>query len=210
MIETMLESEPVTGGLGSDARLSGWKVELKEELDAALERGAGRWSRAIAAVGWIHLASSLLCQAIYAPEVQRDPRLVYVWIGELAVVLAGLRMTAGRGWFRSSPAIGVVVRLFGTFLILSFNLLMLNELLGWETRWYKPAWGTLSTFFFAALAWLFTPRMFIPAVQMYVTALLMIRFRHLDNLIYGVSWWLALMGISHRLRRRESWLGGDQ
>lgn len=121
-----------------------------------------------------------------------------------------MRMTAGRGWFRSSPAIGVVVRLFATFLILSFNLLMLNELLGWETRWYKPAWGTLSTFFFAALAWLFTPRLLIPAVQMYFTALLMIRFRHLENLIYGVSWWLALLGISYRVRRRERGLRADQ
>jgi hypothetical protein len=210
MIETMVEGERAAAGLRNDARLSDWKAELQEDLDVAFERGAWRWSRAIAAVGWIHLASSLLCQAIYAPDLRRDPRLVYVWIGELAVVLAALRLTAGRGWFRSSPAVGVVVRLFGTFLILSFNLLMLNELLGWETRWYKPAWGTLSTFFFAALAWLFTPRMFIPAVQMYFTALLMIRFRHLDNLIYGVSWWLALMGTSHRVRRRERALGADR
>ena len=210
MIETMVEEKRMTAELGSDARLLGWKADLKEELDAALERGEGRWSRAIAAVGWTHLASSLLCQAIYVPDLQRDPRLFYVWMGELAAVVLGLRMTAGRGWFRSSPAIGVVVRLFGTFLILSFNLLMLNELFGWETRWYKPAWATLSTFFFASLAWLFTPRMFIPAVQMYFTALLMIRFRHLDNLIYGVSWWLALMGISYRVRRRERWLEADQ
>ena len=81
--------------------------------------------------------------------------------------------------------------------------MMLNELLGWEMRWYKPAWGTLSTFYFASLAWLFTPRLFIPAVQMYFTALLMVRFRDADNLIYGVSWWLALMGIAYRVRLRE-------
>ena len=53
------------------------------------------------------------------------------------------------GMVASSPAIGVVTRFWGTFLILSFNLVMLNALMGWESRWYKPAWGTLSTFFFA-------------------------------------------------------------
>ena len=111
-------------------------------------------------------------------------------------MLAALRAIAGPGWMRSSPAIGVVTRLWGTFLILSFNLVMLNELIGWETRWYKPAWGTLSTFFLASLAWLFSPRLFIPAVQMYFTALLMVCFRDQDNLIYGVSWWLALLGIA--------------
>jgi hypothetical protein len=86
---------------------------------------------------------------------------------------------------------------------LSFNLVMLNALVGWESRWYKPAWGTLSTFFLASLAWLFSPRLFIPAVQMYFTALLMVRFKDQENLIYGVSWWLALLGIAQRIRRRE-------
>jgi hypothetical protein len=75
--------------------------------------------------------------------------------------------------------------------------------LGWEARWYKPAWGTLSTFFLASLAWLFSPRLFIPAVQMYFTALLMIGFRDQENLIYGVSWWIALLGISRAIRQRE-------
>ena len=94
-----------------------------------------------------------------------------------------------------------MTRLWATFLILSFNLVMLNALTGWESRWYKPAWGTLSTFFFAALAWLFTPRLFIPAVQMYLTALLMVRFKGYENLIYGVSWWLALLGVARAIRR---------
>ena len=91
-----------------------------------------------------------------------------------------------------------MTRLWGTFLILSFNLVMLNALTGWETRWYRPAWGTLSTFFFASLAWLFSTRLFIPAVQMYFTALLMLYFKDQDNLIYGVSWWIALLGIARR------------
>ena len=153
------------------------------------------------AVAWIHLSCFLACQVLYDPSVQRDPRLVFIWAGELAAVVAVLRVLVGAGWFGSSPSISVVTRLWATFLILSFNLVMLNALTGWESRWYKPAWGTLSTFFFAALAWLFTPRFFIPAVQMYFTALLMVRFKDYENLIYGVSWWLALLGIAWAIRR---------
>ncbi len=202
MANTLVEDERAAGRLGAGVQLEGWKAELREDLNRALEQGGGRWSRVIAAIGWIHLAGFLICQALYDPTLLRDPRVLYVWIGELAAVLATLRVVAGPGWMRSSPAIGVVVRLWGTFLILSFNVVMLNELLGWEMRWYKPVWGTLSTFFLASLAWLFTPRLFIPAVQMYFTALLMVRFPHAENLIYGVSWWLALMGIAHRVRLR--------
>ena len=208
MIETLVEEERPTSGFRLDAMLMDWKAGLRADLDGTFERGGGRWSRAIAAVAWIHLGSFLFCQAIYEPEVQRDPRLFYVWVGELAAVLIALRAIAGRGWMRSSPAIGVATRLWGTFLILSFNMVMLNELTGWETRWYKPAWGTLSTFFLASMAWLFSPRLFIPAVQMYFTALLMLYFKHADNLIYGVSWWLAMMGIARGVQTRERGQGG--
>ncbi|MGP0063102.1 MAG: hypothetical protein ACLQGP_05790 [Isosphaeraceae bacterium] len=205
MIESLAEVDD-----RPDARVSmivtnptAWRGLLRQDLDQAIVRGGGRWSRAMAAVAWIHLGIFAGCQALYDPGMQRDPRLVLLWGVELVAVLVALRAIAGRRWFASSPAIGVVTRLWGTFLILSFNLVMLNALTGWESRWYKPAWGTLSTFFFAALAWLFTPRFFIPAVQMYFTALLMVQFRNEENLIYGLSWWIALMGIAWTLRKRE-------
>jgi hypothetical protein len=140
---------------------------------------------------------------MYDPSLQRDPRLVLVWTGELVAVLTALRLIAGPGWLRSSSSVGLVTRLWGTFLILSFNLVMLNALTGWESRWYKPAWGTLSTCFLASLAWLFSARLLIPAVQMYFTALLMVYFKDYENLIYGVSWWIALLGIARGIRQQE-------
>jgi hypothetical protein len=203
MIESLVDGERAVGDLRSGRAISDWKAVLRTDLDAAFERGAGRWSRTIAAIAWIHLLSFVACQRLYDPTLQRDPRQLLIWLGELAAVLAALRGVAGPGWVKSSAAIGVVTRLWATFLILSFNLVMLNALLGWESRWYKPAWGTLSTFYLASLAWLFSPRLFIPAVQMYFTALLMVQFRHMENLIYGVSWWIALLGISRGIRRRE-------
>ena len=203
MIETLDEPERAVKGATTDAKFSGWRTELRQDLDDTFARGGGRWSRAIAAVAWIHLTSFLICQAITDPAILRDLRVMLVWFGELVAVLAAMRLIARPGWIRSSPAVGIVARLWCTFLILSFNLLTLNELLGWELRWHKPAWATLSTFFLASMAWLFTPKLFIPAVQMYFTALLMVRFREQENLIYGVSWWLALLGIAYGIRRRE-------
>jgi hypothetical protein len=200
-IESLAEDELAAGAVVIGARPAGWKVLLREDLDRTLEYGADRWSRALAAVAWIHLLCFAACQALYDPSVQRDPRLVFIWAGELAAVVAALRALVGPGWFGFSPSISVVSRLWATFLILSFNLVMLNALTGWESRWYKPAWGTLSTFLFAVLAWLFTPRFFILAVQMYFTALLMVRFRDCENLIYGVSWWLALLSVAWAIRR---------
>ena len=146
------------------------------------------------AVAWIHLVTFLACQVLHDPLVERDVRHLVLWIVELAAVILTMRRVAGLGWFWSSPAINVIARLWVTFLILSFNVATLNALTGWESLWFKASWGTLSTFLFAALAWLFTPKFLIPAVQMYFTALLMARFPDWNNLIYGVSWWLALMG----------------
>ncbi len=203
MLETMPEVEEDVEPIGGEARLLGWKEKLRADLDEALIKGGGRWSRAVAAIAWIHLVIFLGCQSIYDLERPRDPRHLLLWGAEFFAVLGALRLIGGRGWIRSSAAIGLITRFWGTFLILSFNVVSLNELMGWEVRWYRPAWGTISSFFLASMGWLFTPKMFIPAVQMYFTALLMLRYRDYDNLIYGVSWWLALMGISARLRRRE-------
>ena len=159
--------------------------------------------RALMTIAWIHLGIFLTCQAIYDHAFPYDIRLLGLWGVELFAVTDGDGTIAGPRWFAFSPAVGVVTRFWGRFLILSLNLVMLNALTGWEYRWYKPAWGTLSTFFFAAMAWLFTPRFFILAVQMYFTALLMVAFKDQDNFIYGLSWWIALMGIALTVRRRE-------
>ena len=205
MIESspVAEQEPGARSRPVEPSPEVWKDSLREDLARTIERGQGRWSRALAAVAWIHLACFLGCQALHDPSRQSDPRLVLVWGAELVAVIVAMRAIVGPRWFAASPAVGVVTRFWVTFLILSFNLVMLNALTGWESRWYKPAWGTLSTFFFASLAWLFTPRFFIPAVQMYFTALLMVYFKNTENLVYGVSWWLALLGIAWRVRQRE-------
>jgi hypothetical protein len=207
MVEQLLEPEESTEVLPSDASLLGWRNSLRDEVSQTIARGGGRWSRALMAVAWIHLIAFLGCHLLHEPAQGHvggaDPRHMLIWFLELVAVFVAMRLVAGKGWFWSPPAIKLITRLWVTLLILSFSVATLNATIGWETLWFKAAWGTLSTFFFATLAWLFTPWFFVPAVQMYFTALLIARFMDWNNVIYGVSWWIAMMGTAWVIRQRE-------
>jgi hypothetical protein len=207
MVEQLLEPVKRADVMSSDASLLAWREALREELSETIVRGSGRWSRALMAVAWIHLTAFLACHLLHEPArgsgSGSDPRHMLIWFLELVAVFVAMRLTAGKGWFWSPPAIKLITRLWVTLLILSFSVATLNATIGWETLWFKAAWGTLSTFFFATLAWLFTPWFFVPAVQMYITALLIARFMHWNNVIYGVSWWIAMMGVAWVVRQRE-------
>jgi hypothetical protein len=203
MIEPVTEPDPFARELTVEEVMRDWKGALGAELDRAIVQGRGRWSRALVVVASIHLATFVACQIVHDPLVERDVRHLVLWVAELVAVIVAMRKVAGLGWFWSSPAINIIARLWVTFLILSFNVATLNALTGWESLWFKASWGTLSTFLFAAMAWLFSSKFLIPAVQMYFTALLMARFPDWNNLIYGVSWWLALMGTAWVVRIRE-------
>ncbi|MDE2508338.1 MAG: hypothetical protein KGM43_14085 [Planctomycetota bacterium] len=181
-----------------------WK-EWRAELVADMLRVAARdhWGLALMAVGWIHLAFFLVMQALFARGERGSILFLSLWAGELAANLFALRSIAGRGWIRSTPLAGLLARIWATFLILSFNVVSLNQLSGWQTDWFKPIWATLSTFGFAATAYITSVWMFVPAVQMYFTGLLMTAFPGWNYAIYGVSWCLALQGVGLTLERRR-------
>ena len=180
---------------------SSWRTQFHNELDRSAARG--RWGLALMVVGWVHLAGFLACQAIYQRDVRSDPRHPALWFLEFGAILVVFRLVSGPGWWRASPAGALIVRIWGTFLILTFNLATYNTLTGWEMDWFKPVWTTLSTFGFASMAWLIDLRFLILAVQMYLTGLLMIRFPHQNYAIYGVSWWAALQSVGFVLERRR-------
>jgi hypothetical protein len=203
MIQMLVEEAEPASESAVQVAAADWKAILRSELDRAIVDGAGRWSRALQAVACIHLAAFTVCQLLQDPSRHADPRHILVWLIELGAVFVAMRIFGGKGWLGSSQAVHLVGRLWLTFLILSFSLATLNGLIGWETRWYRAAWGTLSSFLFATLAWLFTPRYLIFAVWMYFTALLMARYGEWSYLIYGGSWWLALTVIAWRVRMRE-------
>jgi len=197
-----LDEEPGSSLAMGMPDLRAWKQALIEDLNQSTVRE--RLATGLAGVGCIHLVSFALCQAIYEPSGRADLRQPVLWLLELIAILVFLRRSIGRGWTRSSKAINLVAKLWTTFLILSFNLVTLNAVTGFELAWYKPVLATLSTFLLASLAWLFTPWLFVPAVQMSLTGLLMIRLPDEAFLVYGVSWWIALLGVAYCLKRNRA------
>lgn len=184
-----------------------WRAAFLADLDRDAARG--RWGLALIVVGWLHLAAFLACHAIYQADIRSDLRHPALWALEVASVIAAFRKVSGPGWWRASPAAGLLVRIWGTFLILTFNVATYNSLTGWSLDWFKPVWTTLSTFGFATMAWLIDLRFLVVAVQMYLTGLVMIRYPHQNYWIYGLSWWAALQAIGFTLEaRRRSADGG--
>lgn len=179
--------------------LDRWRSALRNDMSRELDDP--RWPRALVGVAITHLAACLVCQWLAEPVSRRDLRYLAIWFVELVAVFVVMRRLAGRHWIRRCAAINLVAKLWTTFLILSFNVVSLNSLVGIEHPWFKAVWGTLSTFLFASLAWLFTPLFFIPAVQMWATGLLMAAFDPYAYAIYGASWCLALCGIAFNIRR---------
>lgn len=174
--------------------LLGWRESAQRD----------RWSVVLPAIGWIHLAFFIICQWLYSRGDRSPIRFPALWFAELVCVAAAIRAIAGPGWSKRSPIAGFAVRVWCTFLILSFNVASLNTLTGFGVDWFKPVWATLSTFGFASMAYITTPWFFVPAVQMYFTGLLMASFPQYNYIIYGLSWWLALNLIGatvHRLAR---------
>lgn len=179
-----------------------WREALLADLrEAGLRRS---WGRALRAVGWVHLGFFLACQAVYNWGDRSAPLTLSLWALELIAVLGTMRRVAGRGWFRESPGVGLVLRIWVTFLILSFNVASLNSLTGWGVDWFKPTWCSLASFGFATLAWLFGIRFLIWAVQMYFTGLLMVQFPDWNYVINALSWLVIFQSIGRGLERQRA------
>ena len=182
--------------------LSEWKPRLVADLERVALRD--RWGLGLMVVGWSHLAFFLLEQALFTAGIVSRPLFVALWGAELVANIVLFGRVVGRGWSRATPLAGIMVRLWATFLILSFNVASLNTMTGWSLDWFKPVWATLSTFGFMMMAYLINPRYFALAVQMYFTGLLMALFPAWNYLIYGLSWWASLQGVGVILERRRA------
>ena len=178
-----------------------WRSVLGADLRAlALRRP---WGQALMAIGWVHLGFFLVCQAVYSMGNRSPVLWLVLWAAEVFALFVTMRTVAGRDWIRESPTLALIARVWITFLILSFNVASLNQLTGWSVDWFKPVWCTLASFGFATMAWLFGSRLLIPAVQMYFTGLLMVRFPSWNYLIHGASWCLALQYVGWDLIRHR-------
>lgn len=174
---------------------------LRAELAHAL--AARPWGLAFMTVGAIHLAVFLACQALFTAGELRPPFYLTLWLVELVAVLVAMNAWLGPGWIRSATLIQLAFRVWITFLILSFNLASLNNFTGYSIDWFKPAWSTLSSFFFMSLAWLCNIWFLAAAVVTYFAGLLMVAFPAWQYAIYGVTWCGLLVAIGSYLERRR-------
>ena len=173
--------------------LAAWKADqVSQTLALAFRK---RWGLALMAMGWIHLGSFLLLQGLYNLGYRAALLYISIWVTQLGANLWLMRRFSGPGWARSTALLSLLVRIWGTFLLLSFTLVSLNSLMTFSMEWYRAAWTTLSTFGFAMTAYLTTPWFFVPAVQMYFTGLLLALYPKIGYAAYGVSWWAALQGV---------------
>jgi hypothetical protein len=183
-------------------RPPGLALDLYELRRAALDQ---RWGLGLMAIGWVHLATFLTCHVMYQAGDHAPPRYLVAWLLEFLVVVGLLRrMVTGGGRHRPPPLTAILARVWITFLILGFSSASLNNLTGMPPEWFKPTWGTLSTFGFAMMAWLASLWFLVPAVQMALTAMLMARWTPHAYLYYGLSWWLALHLIALALERARA------
>ncbi|WP_435015495.1 hypothetical protein TA3x_003035 [Tundrisphaera sp. TA3] len=167
-----------------------------------------RWGLPFMAVGWVHLVIFLACYTLISRGDRTETHFLALWAAELAAVVVIYRKTIGDRARGPAPALLTLgVRVWITFLILSLNVASLNTMTGLENDWFKPIWGTLSTFGFATMAWVFHLAFLIPAVQMSLTGLLLARYPDHAYAIYGVSWWLALHGIGLTLEHKRAMAG---
>ncbi len=185
----------------SNSRLLPGMVPLRAELTELLARQP--WGRALMTVGVIHLTIFLSCQAMFSAGEKTPIFYLALWFTELLAVLAAMRFWIGPGWTRSSTLINLAFRVWVTFLILSFNLASLNNFTGYAIDWFKPAWGTLSSFLFMTLAWLCSFWFLAPAVVMYFSGLLMVALPEWQYATYGVAWCGVLLVTGTILERRR-------
>ena len=161
-----------------------------------------RWGLGLMAIAWVHLATFLASHAMYAAGDLEPPRYLVIWAIELiAVVVLIRRMVTSNGRREAPPLVGLLARVWVTFIILAFSVASLNQLSGMPPDWFKPVWCTLSTFGFAMMGWIVSLWFLVPAVQMSLTGMLIARFPSHAYLIYSLSWWLALHSVALTLER---------
>lgn len=177
-----------------------WRVRLARELESVAR--ARRWDLAFMAIGIWHLGVFLALHRLYLINDDAPWKHIGLWAVDLLGAIGWMRFFSGPGWIRSIPLAGLLVRVWGTFCILAFNMATLNTLTGDSSKWYKLGWGVLSTFGFMMMTFLVSPWFFLAAVWMFLMDLLLAVTPKAQFLIYGGAWCLCLWAIALTLRVR--------
>ncbi len=165
-----------------------------------------KWPETLGWIGFAHLIASLSCHICYK-YVTIDPLpYLFIWSTQLTTNLWIIRKLIGRGWTKSSPLIGILARIWATFLIISFSATSYSEISADQANhfnWFKPVWASLSCFAWAVTAWIVNPWFVLAAVWTWAMGWAMIFWIEEAYLIYGIGWALLLWIISAILMRKR-------
>jgi hypothetical protein len=157
-------------------------------------------------LGWEHMVTCMI--SFYMVEIaklQYPNRWPYglLWLVQVALALATVRLVRGRPRIEESPLKPIVNRVCGIFLLLACNVVALNVVAAQPVFTFLPVLATLSSFLFLVLASIVSRRFVVAALVMFVAGGLMARFGHYAFLIYGSAWLSVLEGLGIIFWRRR-------
>jgi hypothetical protein len=150
----------------------------------------------------------------YLVEVVKlqSPRWPYLalWSVHLLVSVATMRLIEARSKAEESAYSPLVSRLGAIFIILCWNIVGLNVLMGSRVFALLPILATLSSFFFLTLAAIFSPKFVAAALILFATGTGVALYPHCGFLLYGAGWLIVLETMAVIFRRRQArWLSGS-
>jgi hypothetical protein len=191
-----------------DMNLQGRFRILHREMVEQLERTAAAENHWLiyALLGWEHLAACGISHYLLQVKRLQEPRGLYVviWLVQILVAWATIKFVSGRPGTEESPLEPLNKRIWTIFLFLCINVAVLNVVSEEPIFAFMPALATLSAFAFAFMTTFISRRFMAAGLTMFITGILMAKFRRYEFLIYGVGWLVVLETLSVILWRRRA------
>jgi hypothetical protein len=157
-------------------------------------------------LGWTNLvACGVSHYLVQVLQIQDYWPYVVLWVTQIGVALASTTLTGG-GWKTDQlPLLADINRIGTVFVLLCWNVALLNVLLGLPIFVLAPVLATLSSFALLTLSMILSPWLIAAALVMFVTGSLMTFFPQVSFLLYGAGWLLVLqtLGIIFFCKRRR-------
>jgi hypothetical protein len=192
--------------------LSARYVALHGEVLRQFERSvalAGHWLLYVF-LGFEHLGACVGSYAMQQAGVRLRVPYALLWLVQTGVALGAIRLAQVRARADGSLLQRYVNRTWIIFLLLCWNVAILNVLAGQPVFVFLPVLATLSSFAFLVLTTLLSRRFLAAALVMWVTAGLIARFSEVGFLLYGTAWLLVLetLGVVFFCKQRY-WRAAD-
>lgn len=180
------------------ADLEGRHAALHAEMLAQYERyvAVGNHWALYTFLAWEHLAACAGSYYLLAVARVASPwPYALLWLGQVAVALAAVTWTRVRTRAEKSPLQRHVDRTWVVFLLLCWNVAILNVLAGQPVFAFLPVLATLSSFAFLVLTSFLSRRFLAAALALCATGGLIARFPAHGFLLYGAGWLVVLQAL---------------